>query len=69
MDIILVPIGRVHEMVMGLFKGDLNSVFSRTISIGQGMPEPDYAFNPERNQYLSRAILGAISEEKEHKAF
>jgi archaemetzincin len=66
MGIILVPIGEVDKKVIELLKNDLNKVFNRQILIGKEMPEPDYAFNKKRKQYLSTSILMILMEQKEY---
>jgi archaemetzincin len=66
MGIILVPIGEVDKKVIEVLKNDLNKVFNRQILIGKEMPEPDYAFNKKRKQYLSTSILMALMEQKEY---
>jgi len=69
MGIILVPIGEVDKKVIEVLKNDLNKVFNRQILIGKEMPEPDYAFNKKRNQYLSTMILNALMKEKEYAPY
>jgi len=69
MGIVLVAIGAVDKNVMDWLKNDLSTVFNRKITVGEGMLEPDYAFNKKRNQYLSTAILNAVMEQKEHSPY
>jgi archaemetzincin len=69
MGIVLVAVGEVDRKALDLLKDDLSKIFHRSVSIGKGMPEPDYAFNRKRNQYLSTAILNAIMEQKEYEAY
>ena len=69
MSIRLVAVGEVDQKVMEFLKNDLNKVFDRQVMIGKGMPQPDYAFNKKRNQYLSTAILKAILEQKEYTPY
>jgi len=67
-EVILVPVGRVDKEVLKKLRDDLGRVFERQISIGRGMPQPDYAFNKRRNQYFSSAILNTLREQKEYRA-
>lgn len=69
MTILLVPVGEVDQKVMEFLKNDLTKAFNRPITIGKGMPEPDCAFNKNRNQYFSTAILNAILEQKEYTPY
>jgi archaemetzincin len=69
MGIVLVAVGEVDQKVIQILKEDLNKVFGKQVWVGKGMPEPDYAFNKKRNQYLSRMILNALMNEKEHTPF
>jgi archaemetzincin len=67
--IVLVAIGAVDKSVMDWLKNDLSTVFNRKITVGEGMLEPDYAYNKKRNQYLSTAILNAVMEQKEYSPY
>jgi len=69
MGIVLVAVGEIDRNIMDRLKNDLNKVFKKPIVIGKGMPEPDYAYNKKRNQYLSTAILNAIMEQKEYPTY
>jgi archaemetzincin len=65
MSILLVPVGKIDKGVMDWLKNDLAKVFSKQIFIGEGMPDPDDAYDPKRKQHLSTAILNAIQGQKE----
>jgi archaemetzincin len=69
MGIILVAVGEIDRNIMHWLKDDLNKVLKKPILIGKGMPDPDYAYNKKRNQYLSTAILKAIIEQKEYALY
>jgi archaemetzincin len=69
MGIVLVAIGEVDRKVIEDLRDDLNKVFNKPVTIGKGMPEPDYAFNKKRNQYLSTTILNTIIEQKEYTPY
>jgi archaemetzincin len=69
MSIVLIAVGKVDKEVIEVLRNDLGKVFSKQIFIGREMPEPDYAFNKKRNQYLSTAILNTISEQKEYNGY
>ncbi len=69
MSIVLVPIGKLDKEVNEALKDTLSKVFNRRVSVGKAMPEPDYAFNEKRNQYLSTAILSVLMEEKEYATY
>ena len=69
MGIVLVAIGEVDQKVIEILKIDLNKVFSKQVWVGKGMPEPYYAFNKKREQYLSTMILNALMNEKEYTPF
>jgi archaemetzincin len=66
MGIVLVAVGEIDRDVMDWLKNDLPKVFNREVQIGEGMSEPDHAFNKKRKQYLSTAILNTILEQKEY---
>lgn len=69
MGIVLVPIGEVDKKVIEVLKNDLNKAFNRKILTAKERPEPDYAFNKKRKQYLSTAILMALMEQKEYAQY
>lgn len=69
MGIVLVAIGEVNRNVMDWLKDDLSKVFNKQVSVGKGMPEPDYAFDHKRKQYSSTAILNAIVKQKEYAPY
>jgi len=69
MGIILVAVGEIDRNVMDWLKDDLNKVFKKPVVIGKGMPDPDYAYNKKRNQFLSTAILNAIMGQKEYAPY
>ncbi|MDH5768376.1 MAG: archaemetzincin family Zn-dependent metalloprotease [Nitrospirota bacterium] len=75
MGIVLVTVGKIDREVIGRvevikkLQDNLHKVFNRQVFIGIEMPEPDYAFNKKRNQYLSTAIVNAIMEQKEYTRF
>ena len=64
--ILLVPIGEIDKKVIQVLKDDLNKVFKKPVVIGKGLPEPDYAYDHKRKQYLSTAMLNAILGQKEY---
>ena len=69
MGFVLVAVGEVDQKVIQILKEDLNKIFGKQIRIGKGMPEPQYAFNKERNQYLSTTILNSLMNGKEYTPF
>ncbi len=64
MDIILVPVGEIDSAILINLKNDLAKVLKKEIAIDKPLPEPEYAFNKERNQYLSTAILEELISRK-----
>ncbi len=67
--IVLVAVGEVDANVIQILKEDLNKIFGKQVWVGKRMPEPHYAFNNKRNQYLSTTILNALMNEKEYTTF
>jgi archaemetzincin len=67
--IVLVAVGEIDRNVLDWLKNDLNKVFNKQVSTGRGMPEPDYAYDNKRKQYLSTAILNGIMEQKEYAPY
>jgi hypothetical protein len=56
-DILLIAIGKVDIKVIKRLKDDLSAALNREVSLGNAMPEPDFAFNEKSRQYISTAIL------------
>lgn len=69
MGIVLVAVGRVDEEALEGLKDSLSKVFNRQVFIAKEMPEPDYAFDKKRNQYLSTAILNTLMKQKEYNVY
>ena len=69
MGMVLVAVGEGDQKVIQILKEDLNKVFGKQVWVGKGMPEPHYAFNKKRNQYLSTMILNTLMNEKEYTPF
>ena len=69
MGIVLVPVGEIDRNVMDWLKNDLSPLFNKVVSIGKGMPEPDYAFDQKRKQYSSTAILKATMKQREYAPY
>jgi len=69
MGIAVVAIGEVDRNVMDWLKDNLSKIFNKQVSVEKGMPEPLYAYNKKRNQYLSTAILSALMGQKEYAPY
>jgi len=69
MEILLIAVGDVEIKVIETLRYDLNRSFEKQVLVGKGLPRPDYAFNKRRNQYLSTAILKAMTEKKEYAIY
>jgi archaemetzincin len=65
MDIVLVPVGQIDPVALDTLKEDLREILQKEIWIGKGLPEPRYAFNSKRGQFLSTAILKVLLEQKD----
>lgn len=62
--ICLLPVGEVKEDVLFFLQSELEKVFEKEVKIAQSLQHPDYAYNPEREQYLSSEIVERIKKEK-----
>jgi archaemetzincin len=69
MGMLLVPVGKIDKEVMDWLRDDLNKIFKKQVWIGEGMPEPDSAYNHKRKQYLSATILNTIQGQKEYARY
>lgn len=68
-SILLVPIGQIDKELLEWLRTELSKTFGKRVEIGGGMPHPDYAYHPRRNQYLSTAILMEIGKKKEYREY
>ncbi len=69
MGIVLVVVGDIDRNIIDWLKNDLSKAFNKQVSVGKGMPEPDYAFDSRRNQYFSTAILNTIVKQREYVSY
>ena len=69
MGIVLITVGRIDRQVMERLKNDLHAALNREVSLGKEMPEPDYALNVKRNQYLSTTIVRRMRKEKAYAEY
>lgn len=69
MGILLVAVGKLDRRVIEELKKSLIKVINKEVSLGRELPEPDYAYNKKRNQYLSTAILKTLIEQREFNSF
>lgn len=58
--IMLLPVGRIEVSQFESIKEPLESCFGRTVEVGMRLPVPKYAYNPNRGQYHSAAIMKRI---------
>jgi archaemetzincin len=68
-SIVVIAIDKVDKEAIGLLRDNLSRAFKRRVSIGRAMPEPRYAFDKGRGQYLSTAILNSIMAQKEYAGY
>jgi archaemetzincin len=66
--ICLAPVGEVEEDILFFLRSELEKVFfhesfgEKEVKIAESLEHPDYAYNPEREQYLSSEILEKIKK-------
>jgi len=69
MDIALVAVGKIDKEVIETLKNELSRIFKKQVFIDREVAEPDFAYNKQRNQYSSTAILRAILKLKEYNIY
>lgn len=62
MSIFLTSIGKVDAEILDILTAGLSRVFDKDVLIRGEMPDPDFAFNERRRQYLASDILYALIE-------
>jgi len=63
MGIVLTAIGKVDLATLETLKNGLSKTFNDNVFISEEMPDPDYAYNKKRRQYLATDILDALIKE------
>jgi len=58
----IVPVGEVEHSILLNLKLKLKEIFGLGVQIKEGLEKLDYAYNPERKQYFSSAILKKIKK-------
>jgi archaemetzincin len=53
----VVPVGEVESQVLEHIRSALQEAFIRECRLGEGLPKPEYAYNPRRGQYSANEIL------------
>ncbi len=61
MHVALVPIGEVDSSILTALGEALSKELGCSFSVTKPLPDPNYAYNKERGQYLSDAILTRLS--------
>jgi archaemetzincin len=64
MGIVVVAVGKIESQILEDLRLALAKAFDVQAAVGEAMPEPDYALNEKRGQYLSTAILERIARNK-----
>ena len=62
--ICIVPVGKIDNKILSFLCPKLKEVYNMEVEIKEGLDLPNYAYNPERKQYLSTAILNKIKGTK-----
>ncbi|MEW6684818.1 MAG: archaemetzincin family Zn-dependent metalloprotease [Candidatus Edwardsbacteria bacterium] len=60
--IYLVSIGKIDGEILDFLKTYLSQNFNLPCVVGEALPSPDYAYNQERQQYWSTAILARLKQ-------
>jgi len=63
MGIVLTAIGKVDLAILETLRNGLSKTFNENVFISEEMPDPDYAYNKKRRQYLATDILDALIKE------
>ena len=58
----LVPVGAVAENILRALCQELAATFGRCCEVARAMPHPSYAYDDERDQYLSGSILERLRQ-------
>ena len=67
MIIEVIPFGQIDNSLLDYLKDNLNDIFAAEIIIKESETSPEYAFNSQRDQYYSAAILNNLLTTKKEK--
>ncbi|MGB2698233.1 MAG: archaemetzincin family Zn-dependent metalloprotease [Candidatus Zixiibacteriota bacterium] len=62
--ICLTAVGEVDKDMLIFLQTELQKVFKKEVKTAMALENPDYAYNPERDQYHSSKILERMKKEK-----
>ena len=57
---VLIPVGPVSADLTVWLANRLSAVLRQQVTVGDGIPLPDGAYDPRRRHYLREAILDAL---------
>ena len=60
----LVPLGEVPRLILAEVGSALHDVYGATVAVREAQPRPAYAFNKDRNQYHSTAIVRRLAQSR-----
>jgi len=65
MSILIVPVGTIEREVLKAITEAL-AVFGKKVTVGHGLPEPDYAYDQKRQQFAAYPIIDQMQHHKEY---
>jgi archaemetzincin len=65
MSILIVPVGTIEGEIAKTITEAL-TVFGKKVKVGHGLPEPDYAHDPQRKQFAAYPIIDQMQHHKEY---
>ena len=60
--ILLVPVGKIEEWILGTLEDHLEKTFQSQVETGEGLELPEEAYDSRRNQYFSSFILEKLRQ-------
>ena len=62
--ICLLPVGEVAQDILSFLQSGLEKIFETDVRVVEGVEHPNYAYNSQREQYLSSDIVNRIKQQK-----
>ena len=62
--ICIAALGEVDKDILSFLQAELEKVFEKEVKVVEALKHPDYAYNPQRDQYHSSEILEKMKTEK-----
>jgi archaemetzincin len=65
-SIVVLPLGKIEREILAVLQEGISKALRRLVLIGKALPDPDFALDQRRKQYLATALIGLLQEHTEY---